>query len=352
MTTYTIKKGDTLSKIAKANGTTVAELAKSNKITDPNKIFAGASLNIPNTNNSTDTTERSLATGGLTPEQISAGNAFSSKINAGTTSDKTDNTKSTNNIIDTGNLSSTGNDNLDKIQKSIADMININPAQYNIPANLKITPALTATFLNWAHQAVDPQTQQLIRAEAANINTSLQNTETQYNQNVGQTVQDYGTKLAAQDEASAGTGTAFSGARGLADTNLTNTTNRTLASLGATTAANIGNTLQAGGAQVGSANTNLLNMPTLNNIGVNSANNTGINTTGTNRGNMNYNYNPSIYTAGAIPTSQNTALGNLQSNYLKQYSDLAANNSNGSRSMNDLLGMISGAPANAPTNLM
>lgn len=43
---YTIKSGDTLSAIAKANGTTVAELAKKNNISDPNKIFAGASLRI------------------------------------------------------------------------------------------------------------------------------------------------------------------------------------------------------------------------------------------------------------------------------------------------------------------
>ena len=36
--TYTIQKGDTLSKIAKAHGTTVGELARLNDIKDPNKI--------------------------------------------------------------------------------------------------------------------------------------------------------------------------------------------------------------------------------------------------------------------------------------------------------------------------
>jgi len=44
---YTIQKGDTLSKIAQANNTDVATLAKANNIKDVNKIFAGASLNIP-----------------------------------------------------------------------------------------------------------------------------------------------------------------------------------------------------------------------------------------------------------------------------------------------------------------
>ncbi len=47
-TTYTIKSGDTLSAIAQANKTDIATLQKLNpSITDPNKIYAGASLNIP-----------------------------------------------------------------------------------------------------------------------------------------------------------------------------------------------------------------------------------------------------------------------------------------------------------------
>ena len=46
--TYTIKKGDTLSKIAKQHNTTVDELLKLNPyITDPNKIYAGKTLNLP-----------------------------------------------------------------------------------------------------------------------------------------------------------------------------------------------------------------------------------------------------------------------------------------------------------------
>jgi len=45
---YTIQKGDTLTKIAKANNTTVDAIMKANpQITDPNKIAAGASLNLP-----------------------------------------------------------------------------------------------------------------------------------------------------------------------------------------------------------------------------------------------------------------------------------------------------------------
>ena len=48
MAQYTIQKGDTLSEIAKANNTTVADLQAANpSITNPNLIYAGSTINIP-----------------------------------------------------------------------------------------------------------------------------------------------------------------------------------------------------------------------------------------------------------------------------------------------------------------
>ena len=49
MTNYTVQAGDTLSKIAKAHGTTVSELAKQNGITDVNKIEIGQELSFGKT---------------------------------------------------------------------------------------------------------------------------------------------------------------------------------------------------------------------------------------------------------------------------------------------------------------
>lgn len=52
---YTVKSGDSLSAIAKAQGTTVAELMKLNpNISNPNLIYAGKSLNIPGAQNAGD----------------------------------------------------------------------------------------------------------------------------------------------------------------------------------------------------------------------------------------------------------------------------------------------------------
>ena len=48
-TTYTVKKGDTLSEIAQAKGTTVAKLIELNHIVDPNFIVVGQVLIISGT---------------------------------------------------------------------------------------------------------------------------------------------------------------------------------------------------------------------------------------------------------------------------------------------------------------
>jgi len=46
MTTVTVRSGDTLSAIARANNTTVDALVKANNIQNPNLIFAGQTITI------------------------------------------------------------------------------------------------------------------------------------------------------------------------------------------------------------------------------------------------------------------------------------------------------------------
>lgn len=64
MAKYTIKKGDTLYSIAKNNNTTVSELAKRNSIADANKIYEGATIDIPDTAVQQQTTGVKTLTGG------------------------------------------------------------------------------------------------------------------------------------------------------------------------------------------------------------------------------------------------------------------------------------------------
>ena len=58
--TYTVQKGDTLSAIAKKNGTTVDEIVSKNSIQDANKISIGQNLTINETTE--ETTEPSVTT--------------------------------------------------------------------------------------------------------------------------------------------------------------------------------------------------------------------------------------------------------------------------------------------------
>ena len=68
MSTYTVKKGDTLSAIAKQYGTTYQDIAKANGISDPNKIYVGQTLTIGgNDSSASQTTTSKPATATSTP---------------------------------------------------------------------------------------------------------------------------------------------------------------------------------------------------------------------------------------------------------------------------------------------
>lgn len=61
MATYQIKKGDTLSGIAKQYGVSVGDIASANGISNPNKISAGATLTIPGGGGATSTSSSSAS---------------------------------------------------------------------------------------------------------------------------------------------------------------------------------------------------------------------------------------------------------------------------------------------------
>lgn len=69
-TTYTVKKGDTLSGIAKAEGVSVANLQKWNNIKDPNKIIVGQKLKLKGSGSSSSTNTSSKKTSYPLPSGI------------------------------------------------------------------------------------------------------------------------------------------------------------------------------------------------------------------------------------------------------------------------------------------
>ena len=76
---YTIKKGDTLSKIARANGTTLSEMKKANPNIDPDKLRIGQTIKLPQSATSTEEVISEIKT-----IQVPDGNL---KISTGTRSD-------------------------------------------------------------------------------------------------------------------------------------------------------------------------------------------------------------------------------------------------------------------------
>jgi murein DD-endopeptidase MepM/ murein hydrolase activator NlpD len=73
--TYTVKPGDTLSKIAMRNGVTVPQLLQANPhVKDPNMIKVGDVLNVPNDSTTTDNTQP-LPSRTVPPTPVSTGSA-------------------------------------------------------------------------------------------------------------------------------------------------------------------------------------------------------------------------------------------------------------------------------------
>lgn len=245
----------------------------------------------------------------------------------------------------------TGNANLDAALGPLASAVNTLATNGQVPATLQITPAMVGTFLSWAHTVVDPQTQAALSAEAENVNNAISNAVTNYQNTQAESVQGFGMNLLNEENNAGNNGTAFSGMRNLNESNMVNSENRTLSTNAANTALSLGNTLNAGAAAVGASNANMFNLPTIPGAGTVSNQGPSTGTFTPSAAPLSLGYNPSIYVAGSIPSSGASNVGNQEANYLNQYSTLAANNSNGSRSVNDLLGMITGAPAGATSNL-
>lgn len=299
------------------------------------------------------TGQTSLPGGGSTTGQGNVNGSTGSSLGGGTgaAGGSTTGSGNTGGTIPGTDIPTTGNSNLDSILGSLYGLIQSGKAV--IPPGLQITPALAQQFLTWAHQVVDPQTQQLIQSEISNINASTKNLQAQYQAQQGETVQQFGMQLASQDNSAAANGVAQSGLRNIQDRNLVNSTNRSLSALDANTAYQIGQGLRTSAANVGSANAGGINAPTLTGaqVGLSGGNLSGGTGSSSGGNSLDFSYNPSLYTAGVIPSNQSTAAANLAGNYISQYGTLAGANSG--KSISDLIGGITGLPSGyqVPSNL-
>lgn len=247
------------------------------------------------------------------------------------------------------NIQPTGNPSLDAALGPVTQQAILAAQSGQLPANLQVTPALIGKFLAYAHAYVDPQTQMLLSAESANINATLKNLQTQYENTQAGILQGFGTNLANEQNAAGNSGTAFSGQRNLNEQNMAASTNRDLSTNAANASLAAGNALRAGAEKVGAPNTGMFNLPTLAGAGQVS-NQGGARGSYTPSGNsLDFGYNPNLYTTGTIPSQQASELNKTNQDYLSQYYSLASKNP--TRSMNDLLGGITNVPAGQSTSL-
>lgn len=77
MATYTIRSGDTLSSIASRYHTTVAALAAANHISNPNVIYAGQSLTVPDSYSSTPAPAPAQTSSGSVSYTVKSGDSLS-----------------------------------------------------------------------------------------------------------------------------------------------------------------------------------------------------------------------------------------------------------------------------------
>lgn len=234
------------------------------------------------------------------------------------------------NIQNGGGFQSTGNENIDTLFGGLKDYLtNTLASGYRVNPNLDITPELISKFLADSHQVIDPKYQQILTNEIGNINASLKSLGTNYQNQQGQTVQDFQSNLANSREDASDKGTVFSGQRGLNEQNALNTTNRNLNALDTTYQKNIGDTLRTGASQVGQGasvlvgSTNDFTMPSNASQSVNLE---GARGGVSNGGALDYGYNPSNYNYGTIPGNFDSALKSQSDTFTKDYFNTGINN--------------------------
>lgn len=234
----------------------------------------------------------------------------------------------------------TGDSSLDTLQNGIAAGANtLVEDGFTIPSEYAITADTVKQFLTYAHTALDPVTSQMLTSRLSDINSSLGMMSTEYLNALGAREQQFGTDLATEQNNAGNAGTAFSGQRNINEQNMQNTANRDLSTLGATTAYNMGAAARAAGADLGPNAHNIV-LPSLAGGSVSLAGGQRGSTVDT--GPLALNFDPSVYTAGNIQSTQAKAIADQQAAYERAYAQLASTSGGSGRSVSELMNQIPG----------
>ena len=226
-------------------------------------------------------------------------------------------------------LPPTGSEILDRLQNEFNNVIQGSlTAGYTINPALSITPETVGQFIQQTASQLNPRLQQNLTNEITGINQAINQLATNFQNQQGQTVQDYQQSLGTLRDQTSMVG---GGERAL-ESGLTNSAQRSLSTQAVNASTAIGNQLREGGASVGqgfggttlpssfgggsipgvTGNASSFNIPslygrTLSNQGGDSTFAGSANQSGA----LDYNYNPSTYQYGSLPGAYSTDFSNL-----------------------------------------
>lgn len=227
-------------------------------------------------------------------------------------------------------LPSTGNSTLDSLQAAFGgSLLSGIQSGAQVNPNLQITPDLVTQFLNEAHGSVDPYYQQQLTSEITNINAAVGTLASQYGTaQAGQQAQ-FQQGIDTERENAGGSGTAFSGGRGLTEQYALGSQNRALQNIDLQYGQAIGQQLRQGGADLGNGIPGLTGSASsfaLPSLATQSSTLEGPRGGVISAGGLNLNYNPSAYTYGTIPGNYASSLVGQSNQYLNSYLQSGANN--------------------------
>jgi len=234
MSTYLIKSGDNLTRIAQQNGTTVQALLAANpQITNPNLIYAGQNLTIPSTTQQTTQTSISNPQTQQMQTQLADLQAQQKALQQyGLTDTNQLSRDASGNYVPTqggDNAYNTGNPELDAMLKELQKGLgNLTAAGKVINPNIELSPAQIQQFLDQATTEISPYYASLIGSIKDDLTKSIGNLQKQYDLQKQGAEEQFKQTLGTSRESAAERGLTFSGVRGGQEQDFASSTQRQL----------------------------------------------------------------------------------------------------------------------------
>lgn len=220
------------------------------------------------------------------------------------------NTNGTSGITINGQTFDTGNADTNAALQAIYDAGKTTVSQgYQLNPNLTLDQGTVDQFLTAATNSVHPYYAQQIAGIQDQLNRDVGQTTSQYQNTQADEQQQYKSGLASAREQYAGNGLAFSGQRGLGETNMQNSENRMLSQNALNYGNQVGDLARTAEKQIGTSNMSGFQLPSSPTYSASLAGNSGgFDTTGT----TTPSYTPGGFNVGSLTSQEQSDITNRQ----------------------------------------